>query len=143
MSVVNQQASTQMRGIAPSWTVIAGGAIVLVLTTAAVTWLAYGAIAPKADVAGSAATGASSITSPALVEFRHGEQAPVLGGFVPSAGLVEFRKGEQAASASSRSLETNPALVEFRQGEQGGSAAVSGFTPAAGLIDFRHGEQGN
>ena len=48
MSVANQQASTQMRGVA-TWPAIASGAIALILITSALTWFAYDAIAPKAD----------------------------------------------------------------------------------------------
>ena len=122
MSVANQQASTQMRGVS-TWTAIASGAIALILITAALTWFAYDAVAPKAGGATMAETGAtSSIANPALVEFRQGEQgasAPV-GGFLPA-----------------------PGLVQFRQGEQGASVAVGAFTPTSGLVEFRHEEQSN
>jgi hypothetical protein len=123
MSVANQQASTQMRGTAPTWTTIAGGAIVLVLLTAALTWFASGAIAPRTgvDAAASTSGAVSGIANPALVEFRQGEQ----GASAPTVDLIA----------------PNPALVEFRQGEQGASAPTGGFTPDAGLVEFRHGEQ--
>jgi hypothetical protein len=124
MSVANQQSTSQMRGVAPSGTVITGGAIVLILITAAVSWLAYGAIAPRDSVAPVAAAGAAgaaaSVANPALVEFRQGEQtaSASVGGFIPAAGLVEFR-----------------------QGERGASLVAGNFAPAAGLVEFRHGEQ--
>jgi hypothetical protein len=122
MSVANQQASTEMRGAAPTWTVITGGAIVLILLTAALTWFAYGAFAPRNSAAAAGGTGAaSSIANPALVEFRQGEQG--------------------ASSQAIDLVAPNPGLVEFRQGEQGGSAPVGGFTPGTGLVEFRHGEQ--
>ena len=119
MSVANQQASGQMRGVA-SWSVIAGGAIVLVLITAALTWFAYGALAPRTSGGSLTAAAPATIGDPSLVEFRQGEQgasAPV-GGFAPSVGMVEFRRGEQGASVS-----------------------IGGFTPSAGLVEFREGER--
>ena len=120
MSAANQQATDRMSGVGPTWSIVAGGAIALVVLTAAMTWIAYGALAPRAGVTTAAATAAtSSIADPALVEFRQGEQrASSSGGFVPALGLVQFRQGEQGAP-------------------------IGAFIPSAGLIDFRHGEQAN
>jgi len=121
MSVANQPASGQMRGAALSWTVVAGGAIVLVLITATLTWIAYGAIAPRTGALDASSDAMSGIGTP---------------------GLVEFRQGEHGASAESIDLVApNPALVEFRQGEQGAGTTAGGFTPKPGLVEFRHGEQ--
>ena len=122
MSVANQQASTQMRGVV-TWPAITTGAIALILITAALSWFAYDTITPKAGGVTVAATGAtSSIANPALVEFRQGEQ----GASAPFSGFLPA-----------------PGLVQFRQGEQGASVSVGEFTPTSGLVEFRHGEQSN
>jgi hypothetical protein len=93
----NQQDAASIQHSTPTWTMIAAGAALLILLTSTVSWILFGAVAPRLDIDAAVAAPASGLTDPGLVEFRRGERGgpAVISGDDPDPGLVEHRRGER------------------------------------------------
>jgi hypothetical protein len=124
MNVANQQkSSAAMQHGSPTWAAMAVGAVLLVVLSAAITWITFATLAPQAGSSAELTAVGQGPTNTGLVEFRRGERGfePVLV-WTSNSALDEFRHGEQGGSAGAVNVNANPdpALVEFRRGERGG-----------------------
>jgi multisubunit Na+/H+ antiporter MnhB subunit len=122
MNVANQMKSaTAIRQGSRTWAAIAVGAVVLILLSAAITWMVFETIAPRFGSNGGTTAVDRGPSNAGLVEFRRGErglESVVVS--TSSSGLVEFRRGERGGSAGAVTGDANPdpSLVEFRRGER-------------------------